>query len=135
MLVDPEALVVRFRPTSPESVLNSVAKEFRYSGRNLASVFADVARAGEGDAQVLQRILRSANRVGMTPERHSKFWVCAQAGELMNRGFSFVKDGYDGEPDLHYSVDFGPDVTLDDVERFLSAFDEGRRQDAYLNPD
>ena len=58
----------------------------------------------------------------MAPEDHPKYYVCAQAEELIHRGFVFYKDGDDDERDEHYSVDLGNDATLDDVKRFLGAF-------------
>jgi hypothetical protein len=117
-----DALVVRFRPTAPESVLKRAATAFKLTGRHDASVFATVRRPGETTSAMRRRLLAVAELSGMTPENHPKYYVCAQAEELIRRGFAFYRDGDDDERDEHYSVDLGRDATLDDAERFLGAF-------------
>lgn len=52
---------------------------------------------------------------------------CTTAQKLLDLGFSFEKDGYDGEPNEHYSVILGDPPTLEDAERFVSAFTKERR--------
>jgi hypothetical protein len=124
-----EALVIRFRPTAPDSVLRSATNEFRRTGRYGASVFATVRRPSETDEALRRRLLAVAELVGMTPEKHPKYYVCTQAEELIRRGFVFYKDGDDDEEDEHYSVDLGTDATLDDAERFLGAFGPAEKRD------
>jgi hypothetical protein len=123
-----DALVIRFRPTSPDSVLKRAKNEFLRTGRHGASVFATARRAGETDAAMRRRLLAVAELSGMSPENHPKYYVCATAEELIRRGFVFYKDGDDDEKDEHYSVDLGEDASRDDAERFLGAFGpaEGR---------
>jgi hypothetical protein len=117
-----DALVIRFRPTAPDSVLRRAANEFKRTGRYGASVFATVRRPGETDLAMRRRLLTVAELAGMAPESHPKYYVCAQAEELTRRGFVFYKDGDDDERDEHYSVDLGTNATLADAERFLGAF-------------
>ncbi len=92
-------------------------------------MFATARRPGETDEALRRRLLAVAELVGMTPEKHPKYYVCAQAEELIRRGFAFYKDGDDDEVDEHYSVDLGTDATLDDAERFLGAFGPAERRD------
>ena len=85
-------------------------------------MFATARRPGETDEAVRRRLLAVAELSGMSPENHPKYYVCAEAGELIRRGFVFYKDGDDDERDEHYSVDLGADARLEDAERFLGAF-------------
>jgi hypothetical protein len=117
-----DALVIRFRPTDPDRVLRIAALEFRRIGRYRLSVFAAAKRPGETDATLRRRLLEASELAGMDPANNPKFYVCAEAGELLERGFVFYKDGDDDERDEHYSVDLGADATREDVERFLGAF-------------
>lgn len=130
MVVPGDALVIRFRPTSPDSVLRKATAEFRRTGRYGVSVFASAGRTGETDAAWKKRLLGVAELVGMSPENHPKFYTCTEAQELYRRGFVFYKDGDDDEVDEHYSVDLGAEATREDAERFLEAFGpaEGRDQ-------
>ncbi len=41
---------------------------------------------------------------------------------LVCRGFTFDKDGDDGEPDVHYVVVLGDSPTIEDAKRFVAAF-------------
>ena len=120
--VQPDALVIRFRPTDPESVLNWAAKAHRDCGRYLLSVFADKARHGESDADLRKRLLDAAGISGLDLANQKKYYVCTQAKELLDRGFAFTKDEDDDEMVEHYSVDLGTEPTLEDVTRFLDAF-------------
>lgn len=124
-----DALVIRFRPTSPDSVLKRASNEFLRTSRHGASVFVTVRRAGETDAAMRRRLLGVAELSGMAPENHPKYYVCANAEELIRRGFVFYKDGDDDERDEHYSVDLGAEATRDDAERFLGAFGPAEERD------
>lgn len=124
-----DALVIRFRPTDPDSVLRRAGQEQRRTGRRGASVFAAVKLPGESDETLRRRLLAVAELVGMKPDDHPKFYTCAKAEELIRRGFVFYKDGDDDEKDEHYSVDLGADATRDDAERFLGAFGPAERRD------
>jgi hypothetical protein len=76
-----DALVIRFRPTDPDSVLRRAGQESRRTGRRGASVFAAVKEAGETDAALRRRLLAVAQLVGMKPDDHPKYYVCAKADE------------------------------------------------------
>ena len=126
-LLPDNAIVIRFRPTMPESVLNWARKEYRRTGRYRVSVFADAPREGEDDQAVIDRLLKVSQLMGIDPCGNKKFYVCARASELADRGFTFHKDGDEDEADEHYSVDLGADPSVDDVVRFLDPFEERRR--------
>jgi hypothetical protein len=126
--VPEDALVIRFRPAAPEDVLRWAEKEHRRIGRHRLSVFADVARGTETEDELRRRLLR-ASELSINPAKNSKYFVCARAADLRDRGFTFWKDGDDDEePDEHYSVDLGTDATLEDVVRFLGAFGPGEKR-------
>jgi hypothetical protein len=117
-----DAVVIRFRPTQPESVWNQACKEHRRIGRYRLSVFADVRRPDETEDGVIGRLLK-ASEVGINPEKNKKFTVCTSSAELLDLGFTFWKDGDDdNERDEHYSVDLGVEAKQEDVDRFLAVF-------------
>lgn len=122
-----DAIVIRFRPISPDSVLRSAEREFRRAGRYGLSVFADVPRDGESADAVITRLLAASELAGMSPQDNPKYYVCSRAEQLLHEGFTFVKDGDDDELAEHYTVDLGDEPRLVDVERFLGAFDRRRR--------
>lgn len=124
-----DAIVIRFRPTTPESVLRSAEKEARRTdGRFGLSVFAAVAREGETSQEVISRLLKASELGGIDCESNPKYFVCTRAGELLSRGFTFCKDGDDDEVAEHYTVDLGAEPSLDDVGRFLEVFGPGVRR-------
>jgi hypothetical protein len=129
VVVPDDALVIRFRPTDPDSVLRRAGQEFQRTGRHGASVFVAARMPGESDAELKHRLLAVAELVGMNPENHPKFYVCARAGELYSRRFVFYKDGDDDEKDEHYSVDLGTEAVRGDAERFLGAFGPAEKRD------
>jgi hypothetical protein len=127
--VPDDAVVIRFRPIDPQSVLNSAEKEARRTGgRWGASVFADVPRPGESQEDVIARLLVASELSGIDPKGNRKYFVCAQAKELLDRGFTFWKDEDDDELQEHYSVVLGESPSVDDAVRFLEPFGEGRRR-------
>jgi hypothetical protein len=118
-----DALVIRFRPTAPPDVLRWAEKEHRRIGRHRLSVFAEVARTGETQEQLLRRLIK-ASVPRINPDKNPKVFICTRASALLGLGFTFWKDGDDDEEaDEHYSVDLGDDATIEDVERFLGVFD------------
>jgi hypothetical protein len=117
-----EALVIRFRPTDPDSVLGWAQKEFRHTGCYRLSLFADVQKPDETEGDLIRRLLGASEMSGIDPKSNKKYFVCTRAAELLERGFTFWKDGDDDEQDEHYSVDLGVDATRDDVVRFLGVF-------------
>lgn len=117
-----DALVIRFRPVGSEEVLRSAGKWYRYTGHYRLSVFAATPLEGESEADLRARLLKASELGGIDPAGNKKYYVCARAAELYDRGFLFCKDGDDDEVDEHYSVDLGPAPTIDDVARFLAAF-------------
>jgi hypothetical protein len=124
------AVVIRFRPTEPASVLAWAEKEHRRTGCYRLSVFADTPRDGEDDEAVIQRLLDASELAGVDPDRNKKFYVCASAAELLALGFTFHKDEEEGESEEHFSVDVGSAPTLDDIQRFLGPFGppEGKKR-------
>jgi hypothetical protein len=125
-----DAVVIRFRPWAPDAVWNWACKEHRRIDRYRLSVFADIRRAQETEQQVIDRLLKASELAGIDPTSNKKYSLCTSAGELAALGFTFWKDGDDGEPDEHYSVDLGREATPEDAERFLGVFRpaEERRQ-------
>jgi hypothetical protein len=120
--IEAEALVIRFRPTDPDAVLGWAQKEFRRVGCYRLSVFADVQQPDETEDHLIRRLLGASEMSGIDPKSNKKYFVCTRAAELLERGFTFWKDGDDDEQDEHYSVDLGVDATRDDVVRFLGVF-------------
>jgi hypothetical protein len=126
----PEAVVIRFTPMSPQGVLHRAELGARRSdgkGHHTASVWADRARPGETREQVIVRLLAVTELHGLDPARNPHLWWCSSAQKLLAERFTFEKDGYDGEPDEHYSVILGYPPTLGDAERFVAAFTKERR--------
>lgn len=130
-----DAMVIRFRPTAPESVLSRAAVEHRRIGVYGLSVFADVARSGEDRDDLIKRLLKASELDGMDPEKNKNVWVCAEARELRKPGFSFYKYTADEDPESrelpeHYSVDLSdvePTPSVATVEKFLAPFSSEKR--------
>lgn len=130
-----DAMVIRFRPTAPESVLSRASVEYRRIGVYGLSVFADVARSGEDRDDLIKRLLKASELDGMDPEKNKNVWVCTRAEELRESGFSFYKYTADEDPESrerpeHYSVDLGdvePDPSVTTVEKFLAPFRPEKR--------
>ena len=120
--VSPDAIVIRFRPTDPASVLGWAEKEFRRSQRHRLSVFVGLKAEGQTDDDVYRILLQASELAGISATGNPKFFVCTFASELAEAGFAFYKDDYPGEPEEHYSVDLGASPTVKDVERFLTPF-------------
>lgn len=116
------AVVLRFRPTDPSSLLGWADKSFRQCHAYRLSVFVGVQSDTESDEEVVTRLLNAAQLGGIKPEGNRYYWLCTSAGELLDAGFEFYKDGTPDEPPEHYSVDLGSSPTVDDVERFLVPF-------------
>lgn len=119
--IEREAQVIRFSPTTLEPVLRRARQEYRAYGRYGLSVWASVKAGGETDEDLHRRILK-ASSLAMDPARNPKFWLCSQAGRLLDLGFVFYKNENEDEPPEHYSVDLGPELTDDVVRSFLDAF-------------
>lgn len=123
--------MIRFSPFSAAGV----AKSARTSSRHYmdpdnpdepkiyrSSVFADVRRPDETRDDLLGRLLKAAELSHMQMDRN-KYFTIGEASTLLQEGFTFWKDGYEGEVSEHYSVDFGPEEPQEpDAERFLRAF-------------
>lgn len=125
-----DAVVLRFTPMSAEGVLHRAELDARRSGGKghyTASVWADHAAEAEQTSDVIARLLAATELHGLAASRNPRYWWCAPAHELIDRGFTFEKDGYDGEPAEHYSVILGDPPTLEDAERFVSAFTKEMR--------
>ncbi|BBZ38738.1 hypothetical protein MCNS_18010 [Mycobacterium conspicuum] len=117
---------------SPEGLLNRAALDARRTdgkGHHTASVWADRPRPGETREDVIRRLLEATELHGLDPARNPHLWSCTSAQKLLDEGFSFEKDEYEGEPDEHYSVVLGDPPTLEDTTRFAEAFTKERRPD------
>ncbi|KZS82296.1 hypothetical protein A4G29_12260 [Mycobacterium kansasii] len=115
---------------SPEGVLKRAELDARRStgkGHYTASVWADHARPGETQEQLIRRLLAATELHGLDPAKNRHLWWCAPAQKLLDEGFTFEKDEEDGEGEEHYSVVLGYPPTLEDVKRFVSAFTKERR--------
>ncbi|MGV8874265.1 MAG: hypothetical protein ACOH2Q_17155 [Rhodococcus sp. (in: high G+C Gram-positive bacteria)] len=120
-----DALVIRFKPMQPEAVLRRAALDARRidgPGEHTASVWCAVRADDESEEQARRRVLQVTADNGLNADKNKKFWVCTYVRELRDRGFVFIKDGYEGEPEAHFSVILGNPPTLDDVERFIEPF-------------
>lgn len=126
----PDAVVIRFKPIAPERVLAQAELEHTRIGRYWVSVFASARRRGESDEDVQLRLLRAAELDGISRDNWRRYFVCARAEQLVDRGFTFCK--YDDEPELaeHYSVELGERPTLGDANRFLEPFAPASRRPA-----
>jgi hypothetical protein len=120
--LDDRAIVMRFRPTDPDAVLGKAEVEFRRAGHYGLSVFADVQRDGETEADVLRRLLAASLLDRIALSNNKRIFVCAQAVEITSMGFAYLKDDEADELDEHYCIDLGPDPTLDRVRQLLGAF-------------
>ena len=126
----PDAVVLRFSPMSANGILHRATLDARRSdgkGHFTASVWSDHAHADETIDDVITRLLRATELHGLIAHRNPHYWWCTTAHTLLDRGFEFEKDEYDGEPDEHYSVILGDPPTLEDTERFVTAFIKERR--------
>jgi hypothetical protein len=118
-----DALVIRFSPTMPETVLKRADQAYRECGRYQLSVFAAVKQGDESEEDLHARLLQASEMHHISPETNRKYFVCSEAGRLYDRGFTFWKDGDPDETPEHYSVDLGVDAIQDQVLSFLDAFD------------
>jgi hypothetical protein len=106
--VQPDALVLRFRPTKPDAVLAWAGKEYRRTDHYRLFVFAASRQPGEGDKDLQARLLTAAQVADALPHRHESHAVWTRAGMLLDRGFTFWRD--DDEADEiaeHYCVELG----------------------------
>ncbi|MGA7055284.1 MAG: hypothetical protein WBZ37_29275, partial [Mycobacterium sp.] len=71
---------------------------------------------------LVARLLSAAELSGISASRNPTFWYCSAASNLLDDGFCFVKDGYDGELDEHYSINLGNSPTIQDTERLAAHF-------------
>jgi hypothetical protein len=125
---DREALVIRLRPIAdPAAVLRAAERAYRDHGHHHLSVFADIARGAESEEDLINRLLDAAELSNILRSNNPKFWFCQRAGELLDDGFVFVKNEYDGEASEHWSIDLGNAPSLQDTERLAAHFPESRR--------
>ncbi len=119
--LDPEAVVIRFAPTSLESVMKKAKQEFRRSGHHRLSVFADTPRPGETPLDTERRLVQAAGLANINLDSNRRYWV--GRGRDLTESFEAHKDGYEGEPREHYSLDLGDDAGLADAcQDFLGKF-------------
>ena len=113
-------MVIRFRPTELESVMRWAQKEHRRTGHYRVSVFADIPRSGETQAQTEARLVGVAEATGIDLKKNPNHWVTRRS-ELAS--YEFHKDDEPDELPEHYSVDLGAAETLEDAcGDFLAKF-------------
>ncbi|MFD9880112.1 hypothetical protein ACFWZT_01440 [Streptomyces alboflavus] len=123
--VPPDALVLRFKPMDPERCLKRLNQDYRDTGDYSLSVFADTQRSDETLDELKCRLLAASALQGINPSTNKAYYLCTRAAKLLERKFTFRKDEDGEEVREHYSVYFGSVApTLEDVERFLEAFDD-----------
>lgn len=122
------AIVVRFTPITPEGLVRSANRAFQESGHYRVSVFADTPRPEEDLVDVLRRLFAAADLSQIDPERNDRFFLCARSGDITQLGFTFVKDGYDGEVPEHWSVDLGSAPTLEQAAALRACFETTARR-------
>ncbi len=98
-------------------MLAQAEKAHRHNGHFRLSVFADKLREGEEEAALIDRLLDAAEVSGILRANNPKYWFCQRAGDLLDDGFKFVKDGYPGEVPEHWSIDLGNTPSLHDTEK------------------
>lgn len=84
-----DAIVIRFRPTDPETVLKRAERDSRRSGAWRLSVFADVQRRGETEQDTINRLLAVSELSGIKAADSPRYFVCVRAEKLLSRGFVF----------------------------------------------
>jgi hypothetical protein len=119
--------VLRFRPASAEAIAAQAIKDERYYKRFQVSVWASAPKPGEDEDAVVQRLLAVAELTGIGLNGKQRFFVCSQAALILDAGLKFYKDEDEGEPEEHYSVDFGNPMSTKAIEAFVGAFGETRK--------
>lgn len=123
--VPPDALVLRFKPMDPERCLKRLNQDYRATGDYSLSVFLDTPHQGETLEALKRRLLAASELQRIRAESNKVYYVCTRAEKLLERKFTFRKDEDDDEVPEHYSVYFGSaEPTLEDIERFLEAFND-----------
>lgn len=79
-------------------------------------------RTPEGDESLLETLKKLAADADVTWANQRKVFVATRAERLMDEGFEFFKDCFEGEPEAHYCVRL-PALEAAAVDRFLQAFD------------
>jgi hypothetical protein len=126
---DRDALVIRLRPLKPEAMLEQAKKAFRDGGHHYLSVYSDKRRDDETEADLVTRLLNAAEVSNILRANNPKYWFCQKASDLLDDGFIFVKDGYDGEMPEHWSIDLGENPTVADTTRLSGHFPDSRKWD------
>jgi hypothetical protein len=118
-------LVVRLRPVSPAALVKHARLEFTYSeGDHYGiSVFGTVPMPGESEDDTIDRLWR----VILTRLKDdSRYWVLTNAGNLLDRGFVFIKDEEPDELSEHYCVSLTPPDEAR-AKELMEGFEERRR--------
>ncbi|MHC1561996.1 hypothetical protein ACR9E3_23795 [Actinomycetospora sp. C-140] len=118
--VPDDAVVVRFKPNTIDGLRKRADQEHRRVGARRLSVFADRARPGETEDDVVERLMAASELQGIGAH-NKKFFVCTRAEELKRRGFSFWTDSQGDVPE-HFSVDVG-EGTDERIGEFISSFE------------
>jgi hypothetical protein len=118
-------LVVRLRPVTPTKLVEHAHLEFRYSNGDHygISVFGTIPMPGESEDDTIERLWR----VILTQLKDDRrYWVSTQAGNLLDRGFVFIKDEESGELPEHYCVSLTPPDEAR-AKELMEGFEERRR--------
>lgn len=118
-------LVVRLRPVSPEAFVKQAQLEFVYSNGDHygISVFGTVPLPGESEDDTIARLwLVILTRL----KDDRRYWVSTHSGNLLDRGFVFVKDEEPDELPEHYCVSLTPPDEAR-AKELMEQFEERRR--------
>jgi hypothetical protein len=118
--LDPDAVVIRFPPTTVERIVRKAEQEFRRTGHHRLSVFADTRLPGETQLETESRLVQAAGMSGIDLKSNRNYFV-GRAGDIAE-SFSFHKDDPSDRPE-HYSVDVGTSEDLaDSCDEFKDMF-------------
>ena len=110
---------------APAALIKHACDEFDRLGHYGVSVFGTVPIPDETEAETIDRLWQAAmTRLKPDP----RYWICTEAGNLLDRGFVFIKDGKPDELQEHYCVslsDRPPDESR--AELLIAGFTGMRR--------
>lgn len=100
-----------------DALMEQAEDEYAESGRYRLSTFCGVKKGEEDDEDLLRRIIQE----GHVPNGQVR---TTRVEVLLDLGFSLEQTG---QPDCHYDVDLGDELSPEVVERFEQAFEAPRR--------
>ena len=122
MVIESEAIVVRFQPFTPENLFNRIDSDFQRTKKYRASCFVGIPLRHESSEMTVQKILAAAELGGIRKANNLKYIYCIRAEILLNAGFAILKDGDEGEIEAHFSIDFGETLLEADCQKMLDCF-------------